>query len=127
MPRRNWVRSMFARRPSTIRKADAKNRSRITFDTLEDRTVPAVIDVTGFGTTAFPAPGTGTSADGNVVLTHITSDQASGSGILNPFLRVDHKTSEQGYNTSFRAQGNDPELLDDITNLTFTHDMKLAD
>jgi len=48
--------------------------------------------------------------------------QATGSGVIDPFVRISANTDvEQGYNTSFR-----PLEFDENTSPTFTHDLSLS-
>src|SRR5947209_4448928 len=75
-------------------KTQARKSSRLMVEGLETRLVPATIDVTGAGAVA-------TSLDGNVTMTHVTMNP-TGSGVIQPFLRIHSQNSEQGYNTSYR-------------------------
>lgn len=83
---------------------------------LEDRTTPAVYDVSG-------ALASETSTDGNVIVSHVQLDP-TGTGAIDPFLRIHHRDSEAGYNTSARHTG---DLLDDVTDQNFTRDIQLQD
>jgi len=80
-------------------------------ESLEDRRLLAVLDLT-----APLAAGTLNGA----LFTNITLQ--SGTGILDPFLRVQASPAEQGYNSSFR-----PVQFDEDSNATWNHDLTLAE
>ncbi len=51
-----------------------------------------------------------------------TSDfRAAGTGLIDPFVRLQHNDTEQGYNTSGR-----PVPFDELNALNFTHDLTLG-
>jgi hypothetical protein len=53
-------------------------------------------------------------------------NQSTGTGVIDPFVRIKAKESEQGYNTNWRSdQGNKTEF-DELTNLTDTHALLLS-
>ncbi len=129
MSRKLFTRSFRARK-STIRKTNTL-RTRLGFETFEDRIVPA-IDVTGAGAIGF-------SADFNVRVEHNSPPPTAGTGVINPFYRI-HDTGrtadnfEEGYNTDARPGSiNTPgavtaDFLDDIISAqNFTYAITLGD
>ena len=92
-------------RPTQYQTLLRQRRRNLLLEMFEDRTVPATIDVTGPTAGAF-------STDGNVFMQHVTINVSTGSGTFNPFLRTQHKDSEQGYNTDFRGSPPSQYLLD---------------
>jgi len=83
-------------------------------------TASGAIDVTAVGAIA--------AADSNnVVVVHVDVPP-TGTGLINPFLRIHHTDSEQGYNTDYRAAGNpSTNLLDDGTDTNFTQAITLGE
>jgi len=108
--------SIYRKRQPVIKSR--QNKFKLSIDHLEERTVPAIWDVTGLGASV---------TVGNLMVSHI-DDSGGGTGQFNPFLRVQQKDVEQGYNTDWRASGNPgQDLLDDDTNIGFTHAIKISD
>jgi hypothetical protein len=79
------------------------------------------IDVTAVGASAF-------GDSNNVMVLHVDVDP-TGTGFIDPFLRIHHQDSEHGYNTDYRNAGmGGPSLnlLDDITDTNFTNAITLG-
>jgi PEP-CTERM motif len=78
----------------------------------------ATFDLTAVNTTA------DITGDVGGMAVFMTSDpQATGSGVIHSFVRINANTDEvQGYNTSYR-----PLQFDENSSPTFTHDLLLAD
>jgi hypothetical protein len=70
----------------------------------------AVLDLTGGGSGAI-----------NGALLQTTTQQPTGTGVIDPFLRLQHSNVEQGYNTS-----GSPLPFDDSAGI-WTHDMRMSD
>lgn len=118
---RNWLSHLRARRPSTIRRLDNRVRSRLQMDLLEDRTVPAVLDLTA-------AP-SGFLNDG---FFELIAQQPAGSGVIDSFVRLhdlgpgDTNTPE-GHNTSGRNPGSPKLNFDENSSPVFTRNIRLQD
>src|SRR5262245_25012198 len=77
----------------TTRTAKPRHNARLTLETLEDRTVPAVVDMTTVGA----------SASVNTVVFKQSAPSANSSA--EEFLRLDSgRKVEQGYNSNGRPQ-----------------------
>src|SRR5262245_24339458 len=89
--------------------------SRLRVTPLEDRTVPAALDLTG-GVTSGSFGGT------NSAVYELMGQQPAGSGVIDSFVRIDshgNTTTEQGYNTSSRNQGSPKLNFDENSSPTF--------
>jgi hypothetical protein len=96
------------------------NRVTLGCNQLEDRVTPA-IDVTGVGAGAY-------ADNGNVFVRHVDVPP-TGTGLIDPFLRIHRQGSEQGYNTDYRNSGKGgpgTNLLDDITDPNFTNSITVG-
>ena len=114
-----WLRPR--RRP--IRNTPFQSRARLTeFLQLEDRTVPAVLDLTGGTTSGYL----------NAGFFELINQQPAGSGVIDSFVRLhdlgpgDTNTPE-GHNTSGRNQGSPKLNFDENSSPVFTHDLQLKD
>ncbi len=81
---------------------------------------------------AVPAPAvtvdltTGKGATGTIngaVFVVDTDDEATGTGVFDPFLRIQASGTERGYNTSYTAKA----IFDDKSPANYTHDIQLQD
>src|SRR5437879_3606734 len=78
--------SRHPKRRSYTRHPQKPIHCRFTLEQLEDRTTPATIDVTGAGAIA-------ASTDLNVIVQHVDVPP-TGTGLINPFLRVHQSNAE---------------------------------
>jgi hypothetical protein len=109
-----------ARRPQRCQTRQPADRFRPSLLPLEDRTVPAVLDLTGGVTSG--------TLNGGVF--QLLNQQPAGSGVIDSFVRIDshgNSTTEQGYNTSGRNQGSPKLNFDENSSPTFTHDLQFQD
>jgi hypothetical protein len=91
------------------------NVRRPTLEVLEDRTVPATVNLTTLGAK---------DSIGAAVFQQTVND-AGGNGVLEPFVRLSSNPKTglaQGYNTDAR-----PLQFDEYKSKTFTHALKLSD
>jgi PEP-CTERM motif-containing protein len=65
-----------------------------------------------------------TTGIANGALFYQNVDQSSGTGFINPFLRIQDSPVEEGFNTDYRQNGQAP--LDDKSDLQFTHSLTLG-
>src|SRR5262245_21195962 len=92
----------------------------LSLETLDDRLVPAVVDLTTLGASA-------TLANGAIVhridaaWNNANGPAASGTGSLQTFVRIDANGVEEGYNTNAR-----PFQLDQKGDLTVTRAITLG-
>jgi hypothetical protein len=84
---------------------------------LEDRTVPAYLDLTTPGASGFLP----TDPNGVGAFFQQVDPQSTGTGVIDPFVRLQATGTEQGYNTDYR-----PLEFDEKTDATFTHSLKLS-
>jgi len=61
----------------------------------------------------------------NGALFYQNVDQSSGTGFIDPFLRIQDSPVEEGFNTDYRSNGQAP--LDDKSDPNYTHSLKLGD
>jgi hypothetical protein len=86
-------------------------RANLTVTELEDRCVPAVVNLTTSGAVGFA---------NNAVFQQV-SPHPAGSGVFRPFLRLQADAIEQGINTD------GPLLMNELTSRQFTHALQLSD
>lgn len=107
--------SVYGTKTTSVK--NRRQRCPLGFDSLEDRTVPTVWDVSTLGASV---------SVGDFRIDQI-SQIGGGSGQLLPFLRLQNHPTEQGYNTNFRGTPPNFDLLDANTALNFTHALQLSD
>jgi len=56
-----------------------------------------------------------------------TTFQPAGTGVIDPFLRLQHKDFEQGYNTDFRGEGGNKVEFDQKTDANYTRSLLLSE
>jgi hypothetical protein len=61
---------------------------------------------------------------GDFIVTPVSTGLATGTGVFKPFVRIERKDNEHGYNTSNRNPG---LYFDEKTDPNWTHALKLAD
>jgi uncharacterized protein (DUF2141 family) len=118
MIRNTWIRRLFASRPPATATRKPASKS-LRFETLEDRTVPAVLDLTSaIGVSGVINAATYTSVD----------PQPMGTGVIDPFVRIQRNPAsptgtEQGYNTD----GIEEYDTKDAGGHNWDHSLKLSD
>jgi SdrD B-like protein/uncharacterized protein DUF4214 len=85
---------------------------RLQAEQLEDRTVPAIVDLTTVGA----------SGSVNGALFQQFGTDVSGTGLIDSFVRIQATGTEQGYNTDIR-----PVQFDEKTAANFTRSLLLSD
>lgn len=84
--------------------------------------VPRISNAAEFDLLTLGSTQTITNSYGTAQFWQFNPDTATGSGVINPFVRIaSNDDIEQGYNTSGR-----PAPLDDNSSPIFTHDLSLA-
>jgi hypothetical protein len=110
------LQKLVAKQRGRTRPQSSSNRLRPNVEPLEERAVPAVLDLTTVG--AIGSLGSG--------IFRQDATQPSGSGVIDAFVRLQqkHATSgiAQGYNTDAR-----PLQFDEKLSPTFTHSLLLSD
>src|SRR6059036_1178915 len=81
--------------------------------------------INGVAATTFGSFATGTSAGGSGTIYELIDTIPAGTGVFLPFLSYQHKTTEEGINTS--QLGNGQGVLDDKRVPQWTHDLHLSD
>ncbi len=110
---RTFIRNLFSGQ-SASQKPNTTSR-RLTLESLEDRTVPAVVDLTTVGAHATIGS----------VLFQQTDTQPTGSGVIHSFVRVHAggiAAVAQGYNTDAR-----PLQYDENSSPVFTRSLQLSE
>ena len=79
-----------------------------------------VCDLTANGATCGPTLFT------NYAIFSEVSPQPTGTGYIDPFLRLQNNGQEQGYNTTYRFDGGQPFQFDQKEPLNYTHDLQLS-
>lgn len=118
---RNWLSHLRARRPSTIRRPANRVQKRLQMEYLEDRSVPAVLDLT--------SQSFGFLNEGRFEL---IAQQPAGSGVIDSFVRLhdlgpDDTNTPEGHNTSGRNPGSPKLNFDENSSPVFTHNIQLQD
>src|SRR5262245_25752472 len=99
-------------------------RTRLNLESLTDRIVPAVVDLTTFGSSSFLANGTVVHRN-DMDWSDTHGDASEGLGSLNTFLTMSHQGQggvEQGYNTDAR-----PVQYNEANEPAKTHSIRLSD
>lgn len=112
------------RRPRRRRSAPILRTSPPRLEQLEDRTVPAVLNLA--------QPGNPTSGFLNGGFFELINQQPAGSGVLHSFVRLhdlgrDDSNTPQGHNTSGRNPGSPKLNFDENSSPVFTRDLQLKD
>jgi hypothetical protein len=116
------IRGLFTSRGSGSRRSKTTTSMRPWLETLEDRLVPTMLDLTTVGAIG----SLGGDVSGNPGIFEQNATQPSGSGVIDSFVRLQAKHPDsgiaQGYNTDAR-----PVQFDEKISPVFTRSLLLSD